>query len=406
MREFITTVLVILGILFLIGSCEDCSGGCDLNDGCASSCSSCASACEKQYKGEITLNIHKYDESILTIKGQRERGKKNCIINNSGDYETFGTYSVPKRVGFTFDGLVYYDEDGYSKELLSYGKYINYSNLWKIKDKKVIEVYEKWNPIEYRVTYVTNQGLNSSYYTDYYYSIGEEIEFTQLIDNVFKRDYDERKQINGYVAYFENVNGEFVEFPWSFNQTFDENIANCYEDVRFGELRIFVKANWLADKVKVELNFNYSDGNDNVVAPKILVVGYDEDLSKYFSEYVSAPNRQFMGWYVDEELTAKAPKQISKNYETTPLKLYAKHLEFKTIYIDLQDGKGAKDARAFEDGTFLIKDSNGAYTIEIPEQKDGAFLYGLSLSIGGQVVRDYEKILENATYYTRYELLP
>ena len=405
MRKFITWVLIILGALWLLGSCDgcggcdDCSGGCDLTSGCESCVD--LDACEKQYKGEITMNIHKYDGTILTIKGNRERGKKNCIINNSGEYETFGSYTVPERIGLRFEGLEYKDENGNYKTLLDSNQYISYNYLWRIKDKSEIDVYERWSNIYYRVCYVTSAGQFGSYRLDFDYYIGSQIEFTNSVENVFNSESHPRKTQVGYTAYYVDINGKTVEFPWVFGQTFNETHIAHFENVRYGE-KILIKANWVSDTVKVELNFNVTDGNDVGNVVKTLTVGYDEDLSKYFGEYVNVQNRQFFGWYLDEDLTAKAPKEISANYKDTPLKLYAKHLEFKEIYIDLQDGKGAKEARAYEDGTFLIKNDSGVYAIEIPGTKDGKQFYGLSLDPQVEKRTLYGAIIPSGTYYAIY----
>ena len=404
MRKFITWVLIILGALFLLGSCDgcdgcdDCSGGCDLTSGCESCVD--LDACEKQYKGEITMNIHKHDGTVLTIKGNRERGKKNCIINNSGEYETFGSYTVPKRAGYTYDGLEYYGPNGYVD--LYYGdKYINYNALWKIKDGSEIDVYENWDAKVYYVAYRSSNDFGAL--QRFNYAVGSEILLGSDISNVFNYDANDRKTLIGYTAYYKDRSGQEQTFEWTFGGKFNENHVALFED-NSGTINseIIVRANWLADTVKVELNFNVTDGVDVGNVVKTLTVGYDEDLSKYFGEYVNVPNRQFFGWYLDEDLTAKAPKEISAAYKDTPLKLYAKHLEFKEIYIDLQDGKGAQPARAYEDGTFLIKNNSGVYAIEIPGTKDDKQFYGLSLDPQDERRTLYGAIIASGTYYATY----
>ncbi|MBR5439460.1 MAG: hypothetical protein IKV61_04510 [Clostridia bacterium] len=406
MRKIITWILIIIGVMWFFGGCDscggcdDCSGGCDLTRGCDSGCS--VDSCEKEYKGEITMNIHRNDGSVLVVKGNREYGKKNTIFNNSGDYETFGNYTIPERVGYNFGGLEYTDVNGYSRTLLSNSGYINYENLWKIKDKSTIEVYERWNAIYYRVSYVTSAGQFGSYRQDADYCMGSQIVLDSNIQEVFNSESHPRKTQVGYTAYFENNNGDTVELPWTFDQTFNESHIEYFKNVKYGDKKIFVKANWVSDTVQVKLHFKYKDGNDIDEIEQTLTVGYDEDLTKYFEEYVDAPKRQFFGWYLDEAFEASAPREISASHANTPLVLYAKHLEFKEIYIDLQDGNGPRLARAYEDNeTFLIQDSKGAYTIQIPE-KSGKLFYGLSLNPQEEERTLYVDIIESGTYYPTY----
>lgn len=380
----IITILICISFILLLCNCASVYG----ENGCSSLP---LTSCSQDYKGEVTFRIHKWDDSIVNAKGIREPGKTGSIISSNGEYETFGSYKIDARVGFTFSGLQYLSNDGYYREVMDYRKYINYENLWTITNGSVVDVYEKWTPIEYRVTYVSdgNEDANTITYESSYF-VGDQILLTNDIEAVLAKNARPRKNIVGYTAFFVSVLNEDVTFEWTFGGKVNETIIKYFNQVQYGSNRIFVIADWESEKVKVEFNFNYSDGNDNVIEPKEIEVGYDEDLYKYFGEYVKDQNIEFLGWYLDENLTIVAPQEISDEYKNTPLALYAKHLEFKDIKIDLQDGKSAISARIYKDGTLSI----------ILDKEDSEFL-GLSSSPNATKL-DYDKIISGKTYYAIY----
>ncbi len=380
----IVTILICISFILLLCNCASVYD--------KSGCSNLPlTSCSQDYKGEITFKIHKWDESIVSAKGIREPGKTGSMIFSNGEYETFGSYKIDTRVGFTFGGLQYLANDGYYREVMDYRRYINYENLWTITNGSVVDVYEKWTPIEYRVTYVSDENEDNSelvYNSSYY--MGDQIVLTEEIEAVLTKKAHPRKKIVGYTAFFTSVLNEDVSFDWTFGGEINENVIKYFNQVQYGSNRIFIMANWESEKVKVEFNFNYSDGNDNVIEPKVIEVGYDENLSKYFSEYVKDQSVEFFGWYIDENLTILAPQEIGDEYKNTPLSLYAKHLEFKAIQIDLQDGKSPLKVRIYEDGTLSVN----------LDKEDKKFL-GLSAS-QNLVKLEYEKIISGKTYYAIY----
>lgn len=384
MRKVITTVIMIFVILALIGACDDCDG-CD--SGCGSSCET--SSCESKYEGEITLKIHTYNDSVITAKGDRDSNNSKNIVKYNGQYHTFGEYVPTKRTGYTFGGLYYKIGSQYNYIMSGeeYGYNIDYDELYKIKNKEVLDVYESWNAINYSVKYVANE--MDTYYIIYDYYVGSVIELSQNVENVFNRNTSSRKQVIGYTAYYYDKNNELVEFDWAFGGSFNETLISHFENMNYTNGGIItVKQKLLADKVKVELNFLYSDENGNQIPSKTIQVGYDEDLAKYFSEGVTAKNVEFMGWYLDVSLTQVAPKEISKQYENTPLQLYAKHKEFKSIKVNLQNGNPAVDARIYSDGTLSIDVENGNF-------------YGLSNTTDMKRL-PYSAIVDGETYYATY----
>ena len=393
MRKVITWIIVILVVMWLFGGCDSC-GSCNDCSDCSGGCNlvRCDESCKKEYKGKVKFIIHKWDGSEITVEGKRESDKKDTMINFVGDNQTFGNYTPYKRVGYMFGGL-YYTKNGQSKTVLDYDSYyditeVNFQRLWEIKDGETVDLYETWHKRVYEVRYVSS--TNSNYYTTYSYNIDSNIELSQNIQYIFSTEAHDRKTLVGYTAFYTSKENELVEFEWTFGGKIDEAlIVNHFENTLYtNNCVISVKQNWVADKVKVELNFLYVDGNDNQILPKEITVGYDEDLTKYFTEEVTAQNVEFMGWYLDSTLTTPAPKEISKDYETTPLQLYAKHKEFKSIKIDLQNGNPPVDARVYSDNTISIDMGNN-------------YFYGLSDTTSMKKL-PYAVLVEGETYYATY----
>ncbi len=381
MGKVVTTILIILGLIWLGGGCEDCgdcSGGCDLG------CGSCFECSEPVYNGKITLNIHKWDGSVVTVKGHRDSNKSGSIFNYSNEQSTFGSYNHGKRIGYKFGGL-YYTRGSSKKYIMSSSNSIYYDTLSRIEDDQEIEVYETWNAIDYPVTYITNDGLLK---LEQYYTIGETIEFTQDVQNVYNTELNDRRQVTGYTAYYTDANQQLHEFEWTFGGTLTESLISIYDELPYiNDLsNIFVKQNWISDTVKVEFNYGY--GN---LEPEVITVEYDANLVKYFLDKVDTENREFFGWYIDSAFTTKAPTEIGKEYTTTPLKLYAKHMEFKMIYVDFQDGKSAVEARVYEDGTLSVN-----------TDKDGKDFYGLSDDPASYSRISYAGLTQGQKYYAIY----
>ncbi|MBO5851135.1 MAG: hypothetical protein J6R29_02245 [Clostridia bacterium] len=398
MRKVITWILIIIGVLWLFGGCDGCNDCSDCSGGCNLVRCDEMDSCEKQYKGKVKLIIHKWDGSEIVVEGTRDSSKKNYIVKYIDDNQTFGTYLPDERVGYRFVGLYYYNENSNSKYILDNGSttYVNFEQLWRIKDGATVDVYESWNTNVYSVDFVTS--TNSNYYTTYSYYIGSNIELSSSIQNVFSSEINDRKQNVGYTAYYTNKNNEPVEFEWTFGGEFNEEIIEHFENMHYtnnGKLK--VKQNWVADKVRVEFNYCYGDGLDTQIYPRELAVGYDEDLTKYFTDVVTDENREFFGWYLDEAYEIKAPKEIGKEYETVALKLYAKHLTFKEIKIDLLDGKGPISARVYE----FKNGEQPTLSINIP-QVAGKIFRGLSNVPQDNGALYYAGIEAGKTYYLSY----
>ena len=83
--------------------------------------------------------------------------------------------------------------------------------------------------------------------------------------------------------------------------------------------------------------------------------------------------------------------------KNTVLKLYAKVLEYKTIYIDFQDGNAPVEARIYPE-----IGGNG-FTFSINVEKDGKTFYGLSDAPDSYSrVAYYSAMTKNQTYYAVY----
>lgn len=379
MGKFVSTALTILFFIWIINGCGSCLG-CD-------GCNGCSDCSDPVYTGTITLNIHTWDDETIVAKGNRESGKKNCIYNSTGDYTTYGNYKPDTRIGYQFNGL-YYLDGSRMIYLMDYEGYIDYYNLTRIKDKSTIEVYESWNKKSYTVYYALNS--NQEYTLSYGYSIENAILYDMSIESFFNQELNDRKTVTGYTAYYIDVNNQLKEFAWKFEGTFNETIIKHYDDILYTQPdAIFVKQNFVSDTVKVEFNYNYPNKQT-----KTITVGYDEDLNKYFTDEINDSTIEFLGWYLDANFTTKVPAEISKEFESTPLKLFAKYSEYKTIYIDLQDGTTPVAARIYTDGT-----------LSISIEKEGKIFYGLSsqpTSPTNFSKLAYSAIINGQTYYATY----
>ena len=376
MGKFVSTALTILFFIWIINGCGSCLG-CD-------GCNGCSDCSDPVYTGTITLNIHTWDDETIVAKGNRESGKKNCIYNSTGDYTTYGKYKPDTRIGYQFNGL-YYLDGSRMIYLMDYEGYIDYYNLTRIKDKSTIEVYESWNKKSYTVYYVLNS--NQEYTLSYGYNIENAILYDMSIESFFNQELNDRKTVTGYTAYYIDVNNQLKEFNWKFEGTFNESIISHYDNILYTQPdALFVKQHVVSDTVKVELNFNC-----NGISSKTLTVGYDEDLNKYFTDEVQSSELEFFGWYTDVSFNNKVPTEIGKEYESTPLKLYAKVLQFKTIYVDLRDGNSPVEVRAYTDGTYSI-DFN----------KPNKIFYGLSPNPESLSRLEYNYLTSGQTYYASY----
>ena len=161
MKKFITTILIIIFACFPI-----------IFNGCKDGGNTSFYSCKKEYTGNVTLKIHKWNNEVVTANGHRNIEKNDGIITHNGSYFTFGSYKVDDRIGYTFGGLKY--NDGYSdKFIMTSNKDINHRNLWEIENNRKVDVEEYWIPINYKVDYVTNIGEEK---VEKYYNIGAVIE--------------------------------------------------------------------------------------------------------------------------------------------------------------------------------------------------------------------------------------
>ncbi len=395
MRKFFAIVVLLGAILLTFGTCNSmCGGGssgCDLgcSNGCSTGCSSggCDLDTETKYNGDITLKIHTYDGQIITVTGHRDEDVEGYIVSQEETDKYLSiikNYSMSTRPGYYFEGLYYVKgtEYCYIFEKYNLTQYsVNRSNLRKIKDGAVIDVYENWKENEFLVEY----RVKGKHFDIHGYSYGDMVEIPSEVTEYINNLNNPKEVLAGWKIVGSDWNSGYEEKEWTLG-LFDANKEALYEGHYYGLLKVEA----VFESVKVNVKFHYDFESKPAEVKKVY---YDENLSGYFKQRSSSETEEgveFIGWYLDEARTQKFNGEFDSLYQTETLNLYAKWKYYKTVKIDFKKNIGVKTCKVYEDNTL---------SLSLPTD-----IYGVSESMETiSRINDYYSTMEEGkTYYVVY----
>ena len=388
MGKFIIGVLAVLGLLFLMGTCEECScscdgsgascngcdivscDGCDGCDGCEDGCESCEGEDPRynfdRHYGNITLKINRADGSTLELSGTRDIDASNSIfVYEDYEYRIRG-FSYANEVGYDYRLEISMDDTTYTfyEERNGINTIFDKRLMFFHNDGAVVELTEKRSPIRYQVTYNFElNGVRDSLHC--YYSIGDTI-FIQDIQDVIGRIFSGSRYV--FAGFVE----EDTQKAFNTDGVVDANFIKQFD----GNTAIRVKAVAEGQKVNVKLHYNLSGITDETKQ-----VPFNVDLNSLFDFPIE--KLEFFGWSISATEFIKWTGDIPEKYATETLELYAVHKFYKEIDVDGQTVK------VYNDNTLSVQTPDGLMGLK--ESQTSTSYIKLS--------RLYDYVQEGKTYY-------
>jgi len=395
MGKIISTILTILGVLFLLGMCDGACDGCGCGgsigcDGCDISCDGCdivdcggCGSCDDctddgdyydprydfvKHTGNITLKIHRADGTTKELSGSRNLDDPNSIFYYSGSKYRIRDFGYADEVGYEYRLELAMDDTTYTfyDENNGINTTFNSRLMFFHNDGAVVELTERRTAITYQVTYIIEANGRSETLT-YDYNAGGTVFVQELQDKLGQVFSGSRYMFEKFV-----IDGTQTEFK-------TDGVVNAEFVRQFnGGKSITVRAVSIGQKVNVKLHYNMEGVNDETK-----IVPFNFDLNSLWDLQVEKV--QFFGWSTTPDGAKLWSGDIPEQYTTETLELYAIHKHYKEIQIEGQA------VRVYDDNTLSITKPDNAVGLRTSPTE---ILYLRLLNI-------YSLVEEGKTYYWR-----